>query len=116
MHTLLVTKMVNSPSYIDRLVILDDRCSCFAFSNVMFIMAKICYRLLVDNTGSFLSSGVRRRRLFKCVRPYVCSSVDAFVNSTRLLFLKLCMCFVHGLKMCMWFGHYRQIIIFSPLF
>ena len=77
MHTLFVTKMVNSPSYIDGLVILDDRCSCIAFSNVMCIMAKICYHLLVDNTGSFLSPGVRRRRLLKWFRPSGCSSVDA---------------------------------------
>ena len=77
MHTLFDTKTVKLPSYIDGLVILDDSCSCIAFSNVMFIMAKIYYRLLVDNTGSFLSSGVRRRRLLKWVRPSVCSSLDA---------------------------------------
>ena len=26
-----------------------------------------------------------------------------------LIFLKLCRCFVHGLKMYMWFGHYLRI-------
>ena len=69
---------------IDGLVILDESCSCIAFSNVMFIMAKICYRLLVDNTGSFWSSDVRRRSLLKWVRPSVYSFVDAMWNSTPI--------------------------------
>ena len=41
------------------------------------------------------------------------------MNATPLsfssTFLKLCRCFVDGLKMCLWFGHDRQIIFLSLL-
>ena len=39
------------------------------------------------------------------------------MNATPLsfisTFLKLCRCFVGGLKICMWFGHDRQIMFLS---
>ena len=40
---------------------------------------------------------------------YVHNSSYSFI----LIFLKVCRYFVHGLTMCMWFKHYRQIIFIS---
>ena len=31
------------------------------------------------------------------------------------IFLKLSRCFVHGPKMCMWFGRYRRIVFFFQI-
>ena len=39
--------------------------------------------------------------------------VDATPLSFPSIVLKLCRCFRHGMKMCMWFG-YNTLIIFSP--
>ena len=66
----------------------------------------------VGQVGIFLFSAISQRRLLRLV----CLSVDAlswyFVSATPPIFLKLCRSFVHGVKMCMWFGHFHQIIYF----
>ena len=33
-----------------------------------------------------------------------------------LVFLKLCVCFVHGVKICTWFGLYLQVFLIYLLF
>ena len=75
-------------------------------------------------------------RLFvRSVRPSVCPSIRQHLpcvscesNSSYsflLIFLKLCRCFLHGVRMCMWFGyncwiifyhffHFVNLVIFWP--
>ena len=55
-----------------------------------------------------------------CVRSSVRSSIRQYLpwvscerNSSYsfvLIFLKLCMCFRHGMRMCMWFGYNCEVI------
>ena len=54
------------------------------------------------------------------VRSSVCSSIRQYLPwvsyecnfsySFVPIFLKLCMCFCHGMRMCMWFGHNCEIL------
>ena len=61
-------------------------------------------------------AGRHRRASFRpFVRTFVCPSIRQhliwvscernFSNSFAPIVLKLCMCFLHGMRMCMWIGH-----------
>ena len=36
-----------------------------------------------------------------------------FIHGFNQIFMNLCRCFVHGLKICIWFGHYRHFHFYN---
>ena len=79
------------------------------FANVLFMVKQCaCALVIFIKLFIFIFSNFELSNFYECVL-YEPNSSHSFI----LIFLKLCRCFVHGMKVYMWFGQFCFVLFFQ---